>query len=229
MRYAFTLIELLIVITIITVLAGLLLPALGTVRSSAQGLQCANNLRTLQMANIAYASAWDGYFAPAYVRNAAGVDVWRQWDHNVDLAALLWSEKRDASGNSPPPPRTMLCPVARNYQPSMYWDSFLSYASNIGWHQWAPIPNYIAGYRESRGQLSDVMAFADGLDSRAVASQAAAYWTGTTPAPEGYYRPGAVAYRHRGRARVVMYDGHVEILGVVNLAVSASGPPWTNN
>jgi prepilin-type N-terminal cleavage/methylation domain-containing protein/prepilin-type processing-associated H-X9-DG protein len=69
-RKAFTLIELLIVISIIALLAAMLLPAYARVRASARRTTCQSNLHQLTLATRIYLQDYDGYFPVALIDTA---------------------------------------------------------------------------------------------------------------------------------------------------------------
>jgi len=101
---AFTLIELLTVIAVIAVLAGMMFPVLARARDRADGARCASNLRQLGVGIQMYQQDWDDRFPFAidyWDRNLQ--DLWAPWNRFIPNAsgnvALL--SNRPASDGSP--------------------------------------------------------------------------------------------------------------------------------
>ena len=80
----FTLVELLIVITIIAILASLLLPALGRARSKARAVVCMGSIKQQLTAAFSYSSDFDSVLPTAYNNDALG-----NWAYSFDVKNSL--------------------------------------------------------------------------------------------------------------------------------------------
>src|SRR2546423_6342494 len=87
---AFSLLELIVVIGIITILIGLLLPSLVGTRRQAQTVQCASQLRQLGQALLIYANSNQGYL-PTWSSTQVYPDG--KYGPPDDLPGLGWTEQ----------------------------------------------------------------------------------------------------------------------------------------
>jgi len=229
---AFTLIELLIVISIIALLMAILMPALGAARSGSRALACKSNLRQLVIANIGYATENDGFYVPA------ASDMW-------DNAGLhRWHGQRDALGEPFDPLRGPLigyladgrvkeCPLKMEFVKGQDWNTnFEQGGGGYGYNM-----TYI-GSRTSQSAAGSVQAWKDSYAMTARMTEIAApaltlMFADTAMANSekslieysfaeppftvhngrpvtGFYMSPSIHFRHRSQTNVGWADGHIE-------------------
>lgn len=161
-RGAFTLVELLVVITIIGMLMALLLPAVNAAVEAGRNTQCKNNMRNMAMAVDTYQQNANGYY-PGYDNTLGGNTV--SWVvmifPNIERLDLHkdWSDTTIALASKPKPYIDLL--VCPSDPPEQIGGPILSYVANsgCGTSQTKPIAN---GLFHAIGTQSSVDSIVDG-------------------------------------------------------------------
>ena len=106
-RDAFSLIELLVTVAIISILASLLLPSLSRAKGKAQGIRCLSNSRQLGIGLMLYVSDHDETYPPSADYSASTDDPARIW--NIKLLSFIQSTA------------VYQCPTVRNFNFPSNW------------------------------------------------------------------------------------------------------------
>ncbi len=196
-RGAFTLVELMVLASILAVLAGLLFPAVGAAYAVADRVTCASNLKQIGLAVITYANQHGGMYPTA--EDAWGKGGPGNWWENPDFLTLLavepgWRE-----------PSVLTCPA--DTQPDLFCDGrpkplCSSYAANTSCFGARRGGSRAARPNTLIKQPSRTLAFCD-----AATSSDAPLVVGHQGCVEG-----GIAFRHKGCAQGVFLDGHVDAL-----------------
>jgi len=223
MRRAFTILELLIAIALITLLAALLLPAVTRAREHSKAANCLTNLRQLGQAAVAYAQVYDGSFPISSYQN--GLD----WDFDARTqpvkAGILWMGAT--------PLAVQQCP-SYDRRSTLLTDPFTGYNYNTsyiggGAGEFTPLghPHITPARIASVHDAARVALFGDGQ-----------YYGGTdkymrapilmagTDIGDGVdfltRAAGTQGCRHLGRTNVCYCDGHAESVGEGYTAVGTN-------
>ena len=208
----FSLVELLVVVGILGLLAGILWPVLARSRSLGKRVQCVSQLRQLSMAAQIYTETYGGFFPPAYfyqMRDGLWYAV--AWDLTTVasdpprvLPGLLW----EGQGNM----QIQQCP---EYRGPANWavDPYTGYNYNtsyIGHGQFESIPEpaRLAAVK----QPAATVIFGDGQYAGGANKFMRAPWP--NPGDAGFRGrwAGTQGFRHGGRSNAAFVDGHVESL-----------------
>jgi prepilin-type N-terminal cleavage/methylation domain-containing protein/prepilin-type processing-associated H-X9-DG protein len=142
-RRAFTIVELMVVISIITLLVALILPNFGTSREAAHAAICASNTRQLSIACSGYTDEYNGRFPSAF-NWILHVTCWHDWHQTERIEqGSIYEYVKDK--NAFMCPRFLATwqlgdrPPAACTEPVSTIKPAYSYSMNasIGWQGWA--------------------------------------------------------------------------------------------
>ncbi|OGV56810.1 MAG: hypothetical protein A2017_21565 [Lentisphaerae bacterium GWF2_44_16] len=196
-NFLFTLVELLIVISIITVLCSLLLPALQKTREKAREISCASNMKQIGICLSMYTSDYNGFVPADYVdENSNSVYPQSLLNEYVNKNAI-WRCPDD---------RGALLRFIRLYTgaPKLYisitYNAHSMYANSTS--------KYYIRHRMGDGHESKIIAFTDFIAQRVSSGIYAPQIQTDLLSPD--YVPSLFLqfWRHNRRPNVLFFDGH---------------------
>lgn len=230
----FTLMELIVVVTIIALLASLLMPAISMVRQSAKTLQCAANLRQVFVGFTSYAADQDGMVVAVIGNTTASSTTYLSYMWFQRLAPYLEARK-DVSddvnittgyGNLRKQSTVLYCPSARNLNS---WD--IGYGMN--WQLRNPEVQPGTGWK-----YSNILDWPEGSANGSMVGARTDFYRFSLnqPASRGLIDDSSAwhydlngdqtssAPRHRGLTNVLFCDGHVQAVTPARLKYTQTDP-----
>lgn len=216
-RRAFTLVEILIVVAIVGILVALTLPVLGRMKWSAADARCLSNLRNIQMANQMYANDNNGYYVPTTGWDAEGKIV-PSWLVNPEFLRFMGLVKEAESSWTyyyMPFAKGYLCPATQMLHSAQAHLIGANYGMNIAFNSalgrgdWGQKGIAWVSKVTTFTHPGRTVAFADCQDWLLKRGNQNAAFQAYKVEEEGANGDGRLAYRHKGHANVVYYDGSV--------------------
>jgi len=231
-RKAFTLVEILVVISVVSLLMAIMLPSLGMARGLGRGLLCRSNLRQLVLASQIYAQTYDDYYPFAYVFEMQGTQhIQRDWDFAAVTEGakttvepgLLWQEDMAE--------QIQQCP---SYDGPANWDRdpYTGYnynASYIGGSaavvDGRPVPGTVVqSIRASMVRRpADCAIFGDGQYTAGPNKYMRSPFDGTLDRGFWGRHAGTQGYRHLDKTNVAYCDGSVRTVAAVFVETDEAG------
>ena len=222
-RRAFTLVELLVVISVIAVLMAILMPALMRAKETGKRMVCCSHLRSMGLANVLYADESHGWYVPIIDRTL-GEDFY--WPANQFFRRLLgYKDKQGPNESDWHAPKEYRCPtdlVSVQERQDAQYTSWISYGGNItDWYlpgtNWMTMP-FVGHKNTSVASPASELFFSEGNDWW-LHWRGANYQIGWDVLGQDTIMPyknvgcdGPVLYRHSEGANMAFYDGHVEYM-----------------
>ena len=207
----FTLVELLVVITIIIVLAALSFMGFSRIRESSETALAISNMRQLQVANVSYSTDHNGrYMTYLYVDPDGGKTYWYR---DLEFLAYL-TGNQELAGKNPSDvnmntvvPQNLLDPTVVRAKKRAYTSLSASFGVS---YEFMKIQTNEDGSQERFVRASQLTnpsrtaAFVSATDSAAAYASRKLWWSSPV---EGKTTNGKMAFRHGDKAVVAYYDG----------------------
>lgn len=214
----FTLVELLVVITIIIILAALSVMSFRRMREKADVVTTVKRIRGLTEANALYATDHNGKYVPVFAFDEDGQGA-VQWHYNRAYLEALIGDKEELENYEvfegiDGLPEEVLDPIVIRAK-KRYWSrisaSFGYNAENMaggGWGQPGTARSHTISSVSNPDETCVFITATDWL----VLHSGALLWENSPV--EGKTENSKIAYRHRGKAVVAYYDGHTGLTSI---------------